>query len=151
MKILVVDDEKLLVKGIKFNLENDGYEVSAAYDGEEAVELARNGNFDLQVISSSLGTVQPNCFNQIGPSQMGKSVGHCRITDPLMEELVERASSSDPETQKQGFSDIIDYVFNNYCLVGLCTQNKYCAVTTGLKGLTTGTRMSYIDVSYMYK
>ena len=38
MKILVVDDEKLLVKGIKFNLENDGYEVAAAYDGEEAVE-----------------------------------------------------------------------------------------------------------------
>ena len=68
-----------------------------------------------------------------------------------MEELVERASSSDPETQKQGFSDIIDYVFNNYCLVGLCTQNKYCGVTAGLKGLTTGTRMSYIDVSYMYK
>lgn len=41
MKILVVDDEKLLVKGIKFNLENDGYEVAAAYDGEEAVELAK--------------------------------------------------------------------------------------------------------------
>ena len=42
MKILVVDDEKLLVKGIKFNLENDGYEVAAAYDGEaacRAVEL----------------------------------------------------------------------------------------------------------------
>lgn len=50
MKILVVDDEKLLVKGIKFNLENDGYEVSAAYDGEEAVELARNGNFDLIIL-----------------------------------------------------------------------------------------------------
>ena len=39
MKILVVDDEKLLVKGIKFNLENDGYEVDAAFDGEEAVRL----------------------------------------------------------------------------------------------------------------
>lgn len=50
MKILVVDDEKLLVKGIKFNLENDGYEVSTAYDGEEAVELARVGNFDLIIL-----------------------------------------------------------------------------------------------------
>ncbi len=50
MKILVVDDEKLLVKGIKFNLENDGYEVYAAYDGEEAVELARTGNFDLIIL-----------------------------------------------------------------------------------------------------
>lgn len=50
MKILVVDDEKLLVKGIKFNLENDGFEVSVAYDGEEAVELARTGNFDLIIL-----------------------------------------------------------------------------------------------------
>lgn len=50
MKILVVDDEKLLVKGIKFNLENDGYEVAAAYDGEEAVELAKTKQFDLIIL-----------------------------------------------------------------------------------------------------
>ena len=50
MKVLVVDDEKLLVKGIKFNLENDGYEVSVAYDGEEAVELARSVDFDLIIL-----------------------------------------------------------------------------------------------------
>ena len=42
-KILVVDDERLLVKGIKFNLENEGYEVETGSDGEEAVELARTG------------------------------------------------------------------------------------------------------------
>jgi len=47
MKILVVDDEKLLVKGIKFNLENEGYQVETGSNGLEAVELARNGNFDL--------------------------------------------------------------------------------------------------------
>ena len=35
MKILVVDDEKLLVKGIKFNLENEGYQVLTAYDGAD--------------------------------------------------------------------------------------------------------------------
>ena len=40
MKILVVDDEKLLVKGIKFNLEQDGYAVVTAFDGEEAIRLA---------------------------------------------------------------------------------------------------------------
>ena len=39
MKILVVDDEKLLVKGIKFNLENEGYTVDTAYDGETAVSM----------------------------------------------------------------------------------------------------------------
>ena len=50
MKILVVDDEKLLVKGIKFNLENEGYQVECAYDGATAVELARTGNFDLIIL-----------------------------------------------------------------------------------------------------
>ena len=50
MRILVVDDEKLLVKGMKFNLENEGYEVECAYDGAAAVELAREGTFDLIVL-----------------------------------------------------------------------------------------------------
>ena len=47
MRILVVDDEKTLVKGMKFNLENEGYEVECAYDGAAALELAREGRFDL--------------------------------------------------------------------------------------------------------
>ena len=50
MKILVVDDERLLVKGIKFNLENEGYQVECAYDGAAAVELARTGGFDLIIL-----------------------------------------------------------------------------------------------------
>ena len=50
MRILVVDDEKLLVKGMKFNLANEGYEVDCAYDGGAAVELARNGRFDLIIL-----------------------------------------------------------------------------------------------------
>ena len=50
MKILVVDDEKLLVKGIKFNLENDGYEVVTGADGMEAVELASAGDVDLIIL-----------------------------------------------------------------------------------------------------
>ena len=49
-KILVVDDEALLVKGIRFNLQNDGYEVITGSDGAEAVELARSQNPDLIVL-----------------------------------------------------------------------------------------------------
>ena len=49
-KILVVDDEQVLVKGIKFNLEHEGYLVEAGYDGEQAVELAREGGFDLIIL-----------------------------------------------------------------------------------------------------
>ncbi len=50
MKLLVVDDEKLLVKGLKFNLENEGYEVDFGYDGEEAVELAKNNDYGLIIL-----------------------------------------------------------------------------------------------------
>ncbi len=50
MKILVVDDERLLVKGIKFNLEIDGYEVLMAYDGLEALEIARSEAVDLIIL-----------------------------------------------------------------------------------------------------
>ena len=49
-KILVVDDEALLVKGIRFNLQNDGYEVITGTDGVEAVELARSQSPDLIVL-----------------------------------------------------------------------------------------------------
>lgn len=50
MKILVVDDERLLVKGIKFNLENEGYGVDACYDGASAVEMARSGDYGLIIL-----------------------------------------------------------------------------------------------------
>ena len=45
-KVLVVDDEKLIVKGIRFSLEQDGMEVDCAYDGEEAVEKAKDKKYD---------------------------------------------------------------------------------------------------------
>jgi len=54
MKILVVDDEKLLVKGIKYNLEQDGYEVCVAFDGEEAVRLAHDESIDLILLDLML-------------------------------------------------------------------------------------------------
>ena len=50
MKILVVDDEALLVKGIRFNLQNEGYEVVSGSDGLEAVQLVQSENPDLVVL-----------------------------------------------------------------------------------------------------
>ena len=50
MKILVVDDEVLLVKGIKFNLQNEGYDVICGHDGVEAVEMARSQRPDLIIL-----------------------------------------------------------------------------------------------------
>jgi DNA-binding response OmpR family regulator len=53
-KVLVVDDEKLIVKGIKFNLEQDGMEVDVAYDGKEALELARKKEYDIILLDVML-------------------------------------------------------------------------------------------------
>ena len=50
MKILVVDDEELLVKGIRFNLQNEGYEMITGSNGLEAVEKARESNPDLIIL-----------------------------------------------------------------------------------------------------
>ena len=49
-RILVVDDEKVMVKGIRFNLENEGYTVDVGYNGRQAVELARANEYDLIIL-----------------------------------------------------------------------------------------------------
>lgn len=53
-KVLVVDDEKLIVKGIRFSLEQDNMEVTCAYDGEEAIELVKNNDFDVILLDVML-------------------------------------------------------------------------------------------------
>lgn len=49
-RILVVDDEKVMVKGIRFNLENEGYTVDVGYDGRQAVDMARANDYDLIIL-----------------------------------------------------------------------------------------------------
>ena len=53
-KVLVVDDEKLIVKGIRFSLEQDGHEVDCAYDGEEALAKARETEYDIVLLDVML-------------------------------------------------------------------------------------------------
>ena len=51
-RVLVVDDEKLIVKGIRFSLEQEGMEVDCAYDGEEAVQKAKENEYDIILLLS---------------------------------------------------------------------------------------------------
>ena len=53
-RVLVVDDEKLIVKGIRFSLEQDGMKVDCAYDGEEALKLAKENAYDLILLDIML-------------------------------------------------------------------------------------------------
>lgn len=56
-KVLVVDDEKLIVKGIRFSLEQDGMEVDCAYDGEEALRMAKDKEYDIMLLDVMLPKV----------------------------------------------------------------------------------------------
>ncbi len=56
-RVLVVDDERLIVKGIRFSLEQDDMEVDCAYDGEEALEYARNNTYDMVLLDVMLPKV----------------------------------------------------------------------------------------------
>ena len=53
-RVLVVDDEKLIVKGIRFSLEQDGMEVDCAYDGEEALSMAKEKEYDMILLDLML-------------------------------------------------------------------------------------------------
>lgn len=53
-KVLVVDDEKLIVKGVRFSLEQDDMEVDCAYDGEEALDKIKNNRYDLILLDIML-------------------------------------------------------------------------------------------------
>ncbi len=53
-KVLVVDDEKLIVKGIRFSLEQDGMQVDCAYDGQEALDMARTEVYDVILLDVML-------------------------------------------------------------------------------------------------
>lgn len=53
-RVLVVDDEKLIVKGIRFSLEQDGMEVDCAFDGEEGLRLATENNYDIILLDIML-------------------------------------------------------------------------------------------------
>ena len=53
-RVLVVDDEKLIVKGIRFSLEQEGMEVDCAYDGEEALEKAKTKEYDMILLDIML-------------------------------------------------------------------------------------------------
>jgi len=54
MRVLIIDDEKLLVKGLRKSLEQDGFEVSVAYDGEDGLKVFKEGNYDFIILDIML-------------------------------------------------------------------------------------------------
>ncbi len=73
-RILVVDDEKLIVKGIRFSLEQDGYSVDCAYDGEEALKLAKENAYDMILLMLCFQNMMVlKCVSRSGNIRMFRS------------------------------------------------------------------------------
>ena len=104
MRILVVDDEQLLVKGIKFNLENEGWQVDACYDGAAAVEAAKNVRYDLIILDLMM------------PVMDGlEACMHIRQLDPTVPIIMLTAKSEDTDKLlgfEYGADDYITKPFN---------------------------------------
>ena len=104
MRILVVDDEQLLVKGIKFNLENEGWTVDACYDGAAAVEQARAVRYDLIILDLMM------------PVMDGlEACMHIRQLDPTVPIIMLTAKSEDTDKLlgfEFGADDYITKPFN---------------------------------------
>ena len=104
MRILVVDDEQLLVKGIKFNLENEGWQVDACYDGAAAVEAAKNTHYDLIILDLMM------------PVMDGlEACMHIRQDDPTVPIIMLTAKSEDTDKLlgfEYGADDYITKPFN---------------------------------------
>ena len=104
MRILVVDDERLLVKGIKFNLENEGWQVDACYDGAAAVEAAKAVRYDLIILDLMM------------PVMDGlEACMHIRQTDPAVPIIMLTAKSEDTDKLlgfEYGADDYITKPFN---------------------------------------
>ena len=104
MRILVVDDEQLLVKGIKFNLENEGWQVDACYDGAAAVEQAKAVRYDLIILDLMM------------PVMDGlEACMHIRQDDPTVPIIMLTAKSEDTDKLlgfEYGADDYITKPFN---------------------------------------
>ena len=72
-KILVVDDEKLIVKGLRFSLLQDGYEVDCAYDGEEALSFARNNRYSFVLSYVPKPSIRFLTYDSVPPHKPGRT------------------------------------------------------------------------------
>ena len=97
-KVLVVDDEKLIVKGIRFSLLQDGMEVDCAYDGEEALNMAKANSYDMILLDVMLPKMDGFEVCQHAAKPTGVDIGHTAagslLTDGILRLLL-RADEKD--------------------------------------------------------
>lgn len=112
------------------------------------VAAARAGEYDCYIGATTAGTLSPDNFNQSDPAKIGVTVGGYRDASGEMAALIEKASSPDEATAKEGWDELYDRVLGGYYCVGLCNSIDCYALAKDLDGLVLG-KLNYMDVSYV--
>ena len=139
MRILVVDDEKLLVKGIKFNLENEGYTVDGAYDGSTALVMFRENSYDLIILDLML------------PVLDGLTV--CRkIRETSNVPVIMLTAKSEGSDKLIGFEyGADDYITKPFDILELKARIRVILRRAGQAGAETGDRLSAGPITVVLK
>ena len=133
-KVLVVDDEKLIVKGIRFSLEQDGMEVDCAYDGEKALECAKNKEYDMILLDLML------------PKMNGLEVCQ-QIREFSSVPIVMLTAKGDDMDKILGLEyGADDYITKPFKLGELCSRIRALLRRAGLSSQGTGTVMECGDI-----
>ena len=99
--------------------------------------------------ATTAGTLSTDNFNQLDPAKIGVTIGGYRDDRPKVTAMIEKASSSDEATAQAGWDEIIDLVYGQYYLVGLCDAIDCYGLAGNLEGLKLG-KLNYMDVSYVH-
>lgn len=136
VKLLVLNTSASIATMIQEMLRVGGIEVEVQQVEPSAyVPAARAGEYDLTIGTVANAYLAPDNFVLVDPETAYETIGGTKISDPAMSELIAKATSADEATAEQGFADVIDYIFDNNCLVGLCNRVMCSAVSSDLEGL----------------
>ena len=116
----------------------------SSYVGE-----AKSGNYDVTIGNFNCAYVSADNFDLVDPAMNDTIIGGTKIDDPAMSEIIAKAKSFDAATAEEGWSEAIDYLFDNTCLVGLCNKVDCVVVNPEIEGLTL-TKREYVDITTLH-
>lgn len=148
---LVTSDYKDAATAYQESLRNIG--VTLNVDTEDFLVLmqrAYSGDFDLSFTNATNAVVNAQNFNHVDPAKIGQSPSNCRFVSDDLSAAIQKASAYDEAERAAGYDEVCKIIFDNYCLTGICNGYRYAAVKKGLTDVKVGTRMGYLDVSYVH-
>ena len=135
-KILVVDDEKIIVKGIRFSLLQDQMEVDCAYDGEQAVEMARNTEYDVVLLDVMLPKLDGFQVCQAIREFSNMPIIMLTAKGEDMDKILDEARvTSDPAARKQCYTEVQKIIDDEAICVPLLQPANAVAYNADLKGV----------------